>query len=753
MIIPKHNQRHLPKKHNIFKRDTKNFDRENFLLDLLSINWDDKITYEDANSSFDAFYGIIENLMNKYMPFKKMTQKEYKRKFKPWITKGILKSCAQRDRIHHLYTKSKDPNKKANILKQCKLVRNEIVNLIRISKANHYKNYFATNNKDLRKIWTGIKEIINVKSKTFETPSCIVDNEHIISEPKEVASNFNNYFADVANKIVDARKYEGNTSFKDYLPCRPPNSFAFHPTDKDEIIKIISKLKTGKACGPTSIPVDIFQLIQLEIASPLAKIANLSFLTGVQPEKLKVAKVIPIYKKGSKLTTSNYRPISLLSNINKIFEKIIFERVYGYIEKSEMIYINQYGFRKQHSTNHALINITEQIRKALDENKFAFGIFAHFQKAFDTVNHDILLKKLERYGISGNTNNWFRSYLSDRKQIVSILGFESDERTLSHGVPQGSVLGPLLFLLYINDLHRAIKSSTVFHFADDTNLLLIGDCIQTIQKQLNADLKFLYRWLLANKISLNVSKTELIVFKRPQQKNPIIKITLNGAKIYPSDSIKYLGVHIDADLSGVTHCDQLLPKLRRANGMLAKARHHIADPKDLLSLYHSLFSSIQTFGAQIWGLISNYKFKKIERAKKTALRIITFSDHYTHSAPIFQEKKILRLQEYIQLQHILLVYDFKNKNLPNSFNDFFIDNDKDWVHTRAESQAVTKLAFASEYKQVKYGRKSITHTSVAIWNRFAKHIFPDINMTILPRKKLKFIVTNYFLESYSTIED
>ena len=193
-------------------------------------------------------------------------------------------------------------------------------------------------------------------------------------------------------------------------------------------------------------------------------------------------------------------------------------------------------------------------------------------------------KKLERYGISGNTNNWFRSYLKDRNQIVSILGFESNERTLSPGVPQWSVLGPELFILYINDIHIAIKASTVFHFTDDTHLILIGDCIQRIKIQFNADLKALYRWLLANKISLNVSKTELIIFNRPQQKSPKTKITLNGAKIFPSNSIKYLGVHIDADLSGFSHWDKLLPKLRRANGMLAKARHYIADPTDLLSL-------------------------------------------------------------------------------------------------------------------------------------------------------------------------
>ncbi len=312
-----------------------------------------------------------------------------------------------------------------------------------------------------------------------------------------------------------------------------------------------------------------------------------------------------------------------------------------------MIYKHQYGFRKKHSTNHALISITEKIRRALDDNKFAFGVFVDFQKAFDTVNHDILLAKLERYGISGNMNNWFRSYLKDRIQFVSILGFESHQRKISHGVPQGSILGPLLFLFYINDLHRTVKSSTVFHFADDTNFLLIGDSIRNMQKRINADLRALYRWLLANKISLNVSKTELIVFKRTNTKIPELKIKINDTKIIPCKSIKYLGIHLDDDLSGLAHCNQLLPKLRRANGMLAKARHQLADKKYLLPLYHSIFASVQNYGAQVWGLLSNPQIKKIERAQKAALRIIIFSDFNAHCNPIFQELNILKFQDFI----------------------------------------------------------------------------------------------------------
>jgi hypothetical protein len=306
-------------------------------------------------------------------------------------------------------------------------------------------------------------------------------------------------------------------------------------------------------------------------------IANISFASGIHPDKLKITKVIPIFKKGSKLIPANYRPISLLSNINKIIEKLVFPRVFNFLEDNKILYKLQYGFRPKHSTNHALIKITEKIRDALDHGKIAGGVFVDFQKAFDTVNHSILIKKLNHYGIRGEVGKWFASYLSNRKQFVSILGFESNHQSIKHGVPQGSVLGPLLFLIYINDLNRSIKHSFTFHFADDTHLLAIADRkpnvhpVHSLQAKLNKDLKGLYCWLLANKISLNAAKTELIIFRKPSQKYiPTPNIKINGKRIVPVSNINYLGVVLNEFLDGSAHCFQLLSKLQRAVGMIAK---------------------------------------------------------------------------------------------------------------------------------------------------------------------------------------
>ena len=266
-----------------------------------------------------------------------------------------------------------------------------------------------------------------------------------------------NYFVSIAETTKKTIKYS-HKHFSDYLSNENNNTVFLQPTDIEEIANIISSLNSNKASGPNSIPYRILFLLKNEISKQLADLFNLSFMTGVFPSVLKIEKVVPVFKKDSKLDYSNYCPISLLSNIEKILEKLMYSRLYTFLNNYNIIYNLQFGFRGQYSTSHALINITENIRKAFDDGNIGCGVFVDLQKAFDTVDHQILLAKLNHYGIHGVSNDWFKTYLSNRNQYVSIYGFDSGLTTINCGVYQGSVLGPLLFLSYINDLNQASLS-------------------------------------------------------------------------------------------------------------------------------------------------------------------------------------------------------------------------------------------------------------------------------------------------------
>ena len=392
----------------------------------------------DPNFSFNGFYSTITPIIEKYLPLKKVSNKVHKRKFKPWISFGIQQCMKRRDKLYTQLRNCKNQLQRQTIQDEYKFVRNRVVQLTFIAKKNYYNNYFEANNRNLRKIWQGINFITNIKSESNDSPSCITDDAgNLVTDPVSVCETFNNHYVNVAPNILEERKsFEGDGDFKRFLPPSIPNSLSMDPVDGEEVCKVISQFKLNKACGPSSIPAQILFHMQVELAKPISWIANICFITGIHPDKLKLAKVIPIFKKGSKLSAANYRPISLLSNINKIIEKLVFSRVLSFLEKNNVIYEKQFGFRPKHSTSHALINIVDTIRNSLDNGKMAAGVFVDFQKAFDTVDHNILISKLNHYGIRGKMNDWFRSYLTNRKQCVSILGFESSYKLNNFGVPK-----------------------------------------------------------------------------------------------------------------------------------------------------------------------------------------------------------------------------------------------------------------------------------------------------------------------------
>ena len=332
-----------------------------------------------------------------------------------------------------------------------------------------------------------------------------------------------------------------------------------------------------KSCGPYNVPVTILKTVRDYISEPLAFLVNDSFATGNFPEKLKLERITPVFKKGSRFDIDNYRPISVLSNLSKLFEKAMYHRLYSYLEELKILHPLQFGFREKCSTTHALISITESIRQSIDNNEFGCGIFIDLKKAFHTVNHAILLTRLNHYGIRGVVLDWLKFYLSPRKQFVNVNVHNSLSLPVTCGVPQGSILGPLLFLLYVNDLPNTSCLLTFHLFADDTNICFSSKNLSHLEATLNHELKSVAEWMKCNRLALSISKTNFILFHSSKLKpNQSLRVTIDNELIKEVDSTKYLGITFDSNLTWKCHINELCLELSKTVGILSKVRYYVS---------------------------------------------------------------------------------------------------------------------------------------------------------------------------------
>ena len=737
-----------------FRRDWSKFDDDKFKAEFNSTDWDNLLNMQQLNveHSFNSFMTRFNSLYDKHVPLKQLTRRQTDLLSKPWLTKGIIKSMAVRDSLFRdfLNTPSSSNDLKSFLKGRYKFYRNRIVSLQRLSKKLHYSNYFLQNSSNLRKLWQGVREIISPNFSSNSNISLNI-NGSLSSDPVEISENFNDFFTTIAGKVRSKIPFTRH-HFSEWLKeeNRNINSFFVAPTTSRELSAVLTSLSENKASGPHSLPYKIISSNLESISSILSDIINLSFSTGVFPSQLKEAKVIPVFKnKGSPFDPENYRPISLLSNIDKIFQKLMHSRLSKFLETSRSIYPLQFGFRSNHSTETALLFCTKQISDTLDEGEYGCSIFIDLKKAFDTVDHTILLSKLEFYGVRGIALEWFRSFLTNRSQFVSVSGTHSKSKHMPHGVPQGSVLGPLLFLLYVNDLYLALRFSLAVLFADDTMLFIRDASLKTIAKRANIDLKLLVHWLNANKISLNASKTELLIFKPVRKKTDYtLKIRINGHRLRPSKFVKYLGIYIDEHLTWKHHIDFVCNKLKRANGALSKLRHYIGK-ETLLSIYFSLFHSHLSYGAQIWGQRQNLHTRRIHIQQKQALRLMSFSNFRAHSSPLFQDYKILTFFDFVKYLNILFIFKFFNRILPIPIQECHEINRQVTVTNRQDVyRGKYGLLNLPEVNTVTYGNQSILYQSILAWNELQRFFTFD-DMSSLELDRLKDLIKLYYLSAYS----
>ena len=334
------------------------------------------------------------------------------------------------------------------------------------------------------------------------------------------------------------------------------------------------------------------------------------------PDDLKIAKVTPIYKGGDNSDVSYYRPISVLPCFSKILEHLMYNRLYKYLKENNIVYEKQFGFQSGYSTNDAIVQLVDKIFDSFEKEQFTLGVFIDFSKAFDTVDHSILLKKLKFYGITDKNIVWFESYLSNRKQYIEIAeNSKTDLKYVTCGVPQGSILGPLLFLVYVNDLSNASRLLDLIMFADDTNLFFNHKDIKHLFTVVNNELVNIKDWFTANKLPLNVEKIKYSFFHEPSKKDDIPlhlpKLIINNYEIQRRESIKFFGVLLDQHLTWKEHIKLTENKITKNIGISYKARPYL-DKRALLCLYYSYIHSYLNYATTAWSSTSRTYLKKLQ---------------------------------------------------------------------------------------------------------------------------------------------
>lgn len=436
----------------------------------------------------------------------------------------------------------------------------------------------------------------------------VISENGFISDPTKIANKFNDFFLNIAEKL--SSKIENkNSSYQDYLKNPNKTKFFLKETTPDEVVKITDQLDSKKSSDIYNISPDVVKLSSQVVAAALSIIFNRCVREGHFPDALKLAKVIAIHKGDSVLSVANYRPISLLPIFSKIMERLIYNQFIEFINEQKILSELQFGFQKNKSTEQAITSIVSNITNSLSKKHSSYCIFLDFAKAFDTVNHQILIGKLKYYGVDGTTLDLFKSYLSNRSQVVEVNGKISDKGTIKHGVPQGSILGPLLFLLYINDISQSSDILNFFLFADDTTVYYSADpSDENTEEILNTELEKVSCWLAANKLSLNVKKSNFLHFHYDKSVKKTLEIKINNTKVEEKDTTKYLGTFIDNKLTWKTQIQHIKSRLARGIGMISRIRYFV-DQACLLKMFHSFVQSHVNYNILNWSC-TNSSFLK-----------------------------------------------------------------------------------------------------------------------------------------------
>lgn len=635
--------------------------------ELLKQNWNIVYEEDDTDKAYETFLNKFNSLYDKNCPIKHFSRKQ-KHLESPWITKGLQNACKKKNTLYKKFIRLRTIEAEMKYKKY----KNKLIYIMRKCKKEYYNKILENNKNNTKGLWNVLNSIIRNGSRNNSYPQYFVDNDKTIKKMDDVVNGFNKFFVCVGPELADKINVPESDNEVEYVD-RNPSAMFLGAVDEKEIIDIVNKCKGKTSTDCNGIDMKIVKEVIEVIAKPLSHICNLSFRTGKFPSEMKTAKVIPLYKSGDRHHFTNYRPVSLLSQFSKILEKLFIARLDTFLDKHNLIIGSQYGFRSNRSTSLALLELIEEITNCIDKKMYAMGVFIDLKKAFDTIDHNLLLDKLERYGIRGVGLNWVSSYLSNRHQFVNIGMFNSSCLEITCGVPQGSVLGPKLFILYINDIVRVSKIMKFVLFADDTTIFCAGEDLQQLLKDITIEMEKLKRWFDRNKLSLNLDKTKSMLFGN-YNTNIQVEVIIDNIVIERVYENKFLGVILDYKISWKPHIKYISAKLARSIAVIGKTRQ-ILDQKSLHTLYYSLVLPYLSYCVEVWGNTYRSNLQQLHILQKRAIRIINNAGYRDHTNNLFLKAHALKFMDLIEFRTAQIMYKARNKLLPGNLQKMFLDRE------------------------------------------------------------------------------
>ena len=682
--------------------------------------------------------------------------------YSPWLSKATKDLMIERD----LARKKASESQKAEDWIAFRTLRNRINNILKTEKKLYQAEKLNQAAGDISNTWKAVKSWLGWSSGG--PPTQLMENGVLINKPSAIAECMNTFFI---SKVTNLRR---NLPLSNLDPLKlvkslmrnSTSSFSLQPVHPDSIEKIISSLKSTKSCGIDTIDSYVIKLAKDELVPAITHIINLSIRNQTFPTAWKLAKIIPLHKKDEFTDAKNYRPVALLSIFSKILEKAVYLQIIEYMEANNLLHPSHHGFRKHHNTATALLEMHNVWLEAFDDKELTAVIMLDLSAAFDVVDSDILIEKLKIYGFQGNAPNWIQSYLTNRSQQVYVDGALSEPQDVNIGVPQGSILGPLLYTIYTNDLPEVVHGhepdpghhqDTQHHynidckpcgsiccFADDSTFSISDKDPAVLQEKINRKYKSITEYMAANKLFLNTDKTHLLImtseYHHNRNGNYGIQLNTGSEMISPSDTERLLGAEVSNNFTWnahITGTDKSMCKILTSKINALSKVSQTADFKTRKMIGNAIVMSRIVYVIQLYGTAADYLINSLQVLQNKAARIITKLGWGTRTSVLLKQLGWLSINQLIVYHSLILVFKFNQNKKPAYLHGKFKKNFS--YRTR---QATGNCIQVSETPGGDKTKTAFVHNSTILWNSLPLNLRKTQKLLKFKMELKKWIMTN-----------